>query len=284
MPDDSRVALASIEILKAEPTGLRKGDLLGRVKKSLNSSGKDVEDEFWTWTSSLRGRSDAPVIPMEKPKTGYYLHIKFRVSEIGETGQKKSEDKKRPIAKEAIDDDEGSPQGKKAIERNEAKFYPRFVEYLLQNKGDGPIKCTNAAIVGGSTKGKKWANPDVVGVYKPSTTFAAFQPEVIFVEIKYDSGRDAILTGFAQAIAYVQFCNRSYLVIPSEVEHDLFERIHELCAIYDLGLVKFDRSSSANPDWQLVRDGGWFNPGVHFITSKLRELGPDVLGKLGFST
>jgi hypothetical protein len=175
---------------------------------------------------------------------------------------------------------ENKSLGKKEVEQHEKPFYESFVKWFLSKE---TWKGTRKAFAyGGSQGGEKWANPDVVGIIRPAPRFQAFQPEVVFVEIKWEDSQAAVLTGFAQAIAYGQYCNRSYLAIPISVQENVKKRIRDLCDLEGIGLILFDREHPEDSNWNPDREAKLFSPGIEFISSKLIELGEEALGALGF--
>ena len=135
----------------------------------------------------------------------------------------------------------------------------------LKNELD---ECTEAVVLGGSSLGKKWGTPDVIGVYKPSKRdIVQFQPEVISAEIKLDS-RDPI-TAFGQAIAYRLFSSKVYLVEPVTIAPEDLDRIESICILFGLGLILFELDV-AKPNFRIRVRAQKFNPDV-FYTNELED-------------
>lgn len=100
--------------------------------------------------------------------------------------------------------------------------------------------CTSAQSIGQALNGPKWTNPDVIGFIKPTPVAAVhnFPTELVAVEIKRAFDPVPLLTGFAQACAYLDFAHVSWLMIPRIEYHDAtFSRVERLCAIHGLGLA-----------------------------------------------
>lgn len=128
----------------------------------------------------------------------------------------------------------------------EAKFYVPFATWLEKQK-----ECSKAISTGDKVRGKKWSNPDVVGVKSLPKLGGVVGYELISAEIKTSTNTGEIITGFGQACAYKLFSHKSYLVVPSNSNEADLQRIKELCEQHDIGLVVFDKTNPDNPCFEL---------------------------------
>lgn len=149
----------------------------------------------------------------------------------------------------------------------ENKFCAPFARHLVNELGE----CTKAVKADKPTTRLRWANPDVVGVFKPPATLGHFNfpTQIVAAEIKSkdsDRSRRAI-EAFGQACAYKAFAHKAYVVIPKEgyCSDEDIGRLQYLCNEFGIGLCLFDptdegtdfnirvRARSHNPDPEFVK-------------------------------
>jgi hypothetical protein len=150
----------------------------------------------------------------------------------------------------------------------ESKFYIPFAEWLEKQK-----ECTKAISTGDKVRGKKWSNPDVMGVRQSPELGGATTYELVSAEIKTGTSTGEIITGFGQACAYKLFSHKSYLVVPTDSNADDLQRVKELCERYDIGLVVFDKKKPDNPVFELrcsAKPHGKPNPS--YVNKTIKEL------------
>ena len=110
--------------------------------------------------------------------------------------------------------------------------------------------CTIARPSGNNLNGPKWTNPDVVGriVPEPHALQHNFPTRLVAVEIKRAIDTTSLLTGFAEACAYLDFAHISWLVVPWWEEYsEAIVRVERLCVAHGLGLAYA---------WEKDQDGG----------------------------
>jgi hypothetical protein len=131
-----------------------------------------------------------------------------------------------------------------------------------------PWICEITAFQGRRNTGGLWTRPDVTliaiqtFVYVPDKLF-----EVITFEIKPDI--ETAMEGVFETAAHSAFAHRSYLAFPDSKEYDnspLYDRIHDECERFGLGLILFEDVSNwdtytfevpaerKSPDPQAVND------------------------------
>lgn len=155
----------------------------------------------------------------------------------------------------------------------EAEFYEPFAEYL---KGELD-ECTRSLALGGHVLKRKWATPDVMGVYQSRITdIIKGEPVIVSAEIKNDD-RD-LITGFGQACSYRLFSHKVYLVIPADSDADERGRVEALCQLFGLGLVLFNRMDPDNPDWEIRVRASRGEPDLFYVNEYLRDIATDLFG------
>ena len=113
--------------------------------------------------------------------------------------------------------------------------------------------CTKAVPSGDMLSGPKWTNPDVVGLIEPDVFARAhgFPTKIVAVEIKRAEDSTSLLTGFAEACAYLDFAHISWLVVPW-CDNDTIWRVERLCACIGLGLAYAYKSDQEDEDQEEV--------------------------------
>ncbi len=242
----------AVEILKSHPTGLRYADLHRALVKAFPDTPLNtIQGSSWD-LHNTRSKE------IYKPTRGLF---KYRLS----TEEEIEVEKILP------------PETEKETNVHEEDFYKLFANWLKNDLDE----CTEAAALGGSSLGKKWGTPDVIGTYKPSRRdVIQFQPEIISAEIKIDS-REPI-TAFGQAIAYRLFSSKVYIVEPNTIIPEDLDRIESLCMLFGIGLILFDVNVS-NPNFRIRVRAQKFIPDMFYtneLANRLFENDEDLFRKL----
>ena len=118
----------------------------------------------------------------------------------------------------------------------EVPLYPMVKDQLV-NSLDA---CTRAEIVGGKGNigGGTFATPDVVGIIAPTPTARhyGFHNKILAVEVKSVTNPQALLVGYAQASAYLDFAHMALLVVPW-CHGPNIDRVTRLCEKNGIGLA-----------------------------------------------
>lgn len=168
----------------------------------------------------------------------------------------------------------------------EASLYAPFQKviqtgYVLDNDLNRWI-CEITASQGKRNTGGLWTRPDVTLIAEQ--TFA-YVPDKLFDVITFEikPNIDTAMAGVYEAAAHSAFAHRSYLAFPDSTEYEkspLFDRIHDECERFGLGLIlfediadwdkyNFEVSAGRNtPDPQAVND---------FIKSQISEKGREEI-------
>ena len=130
-----------------------------------------------------------------------------------------------------------SEQDEPTRQQREREWYQPVADALI-NLG----LCTNAVRCGDDIKGPQWTNPDVVGLIKPPVVAHEyvhnFPVRLVAVEIKRATDTGSLLTGFAEACAYLDFAHFSWLIVPWCDNNDTIARVERLCKeSHGLGLA-----------------------------------------------
>ena len=120
----------------------------------------------------------------------------------------------------------------------ESDWYQPIANLLVKGGQVCQPGCTRAIVCGGKLNGPQWTNPDVVGWIEPDSSAKVlnFPTRLVAVEIKRASDQASLLTGFAEACAYLDFAHFSWLIVPW-CEGLGVERVGRLCKIHGLGLA-----------------------------------------------
>ncbi|MCX6133014.1 MAG: hypothetical protein NTU47_04280 [Ignavibacteriales bacterium] len=236
----------AIELLKANPEGLRWTELLKGLQKALpDIVPKTIAGS--TWNLDL-------VAPDQvyKPARGLW---KYKGKETDE------------VVEEVV-----VPASVK-----EENFYAPFAEWIKNELGE----CTEAVAFGGNSLSKKWGTPDVIGVYRPrKRDVVQFDPEVLSAEIKV-SAQDPT-TAFGQAIAYRLFSSKVYIVEPVTLSPADLDRLEALCLLFGVGLVLFTPDIQ-NPNFTIRTRAQKYNPDMFWVNEfadKLYSVNKDAFSLL----
>ena len=147
----------------------------------------------------------------------------------------------------------------------EQAYYEPFAQWLV-----GENQVIEAMVMGGSTFRDKWATPDVIGTYKARTSdLVKFPLEIVSAEIKTDGTQS--ITAFGQACAYRLFSHKTYVVMPTTIGTNDFDRLDALCTLYGIGLILFDPRPDA-PNFQMKLKAQRLEPDVFYVNDFARRL------------
>jgi len=96
-----------------------------------------------------------------------------------------------------------------------------------------------------------------------STDIIKQEIEIISAEIK--TSIKQLITGFAQACSYKLFSHKVYLVIPEQSDPEELARIDSLCYLYGIGLVLFNCTDPATPNYQIKHRAQRSTPDIFYI-------------------
>lgn len=148
----------------------------------------------------------------------------------------------------------------------EADFYAPFADWLTNEIEE----VTLAIPLGGNKFKDKWGTPDVVGKRESRRSdIIKGTTEIVSAEIKTDTLQ--LITAFGQACAYKIFSNRVYLVVPARSSDEDLDRLDSLCQIFGIGLVTFDATAPASPDFRIMVRAARHEPDL-FYTNKYMAL------------
>lgn len=234
-----RIADAAIEIIRANPTGIRWADLHRAVRTAL------PDENHNTVTGSLHHFRNHLPPGVSRPDRGVY----------------------------ALGDGEEAPSHTPAVTKHrEADFYKPFADFLVADLDEA----TRALPIGGCGAGGKWGTPDVIGLYesKPSNPIK-FTTEVVAAEIKIDT--QSLIVAFGQACAYRLFAHRVYIVVPRNSNANDLKRLDALAGVVGIGLVKFNADDPESPDFQVMTRAAKHEPDYFYtndvMSSFKREFG-----------
>lgn len=120
--------------------------------------------------------------------------------------------------------------------------------------------CTSAVPSGDELNGPMWTNPDAVGLIVPPP-FAGvrhYPTKLVAVEIKSRTDLNPLLTGFAEACAYLDFAHISWLVVPWCDDGHAIGRVERLCEIHGVGLAYFHEEKQEEEEEKTL----WLEIGV----------------------
>ena len=180
----------------------------------------------------------------------------------------------RLIAPETPSPPESAPKdGGKESRKLEPPWYPLVAEAMVRDRQVWQTACTRAIPIGDKINGPQWTNPDVVGWIEPEPAARVlnFPTKLVAVEVKRQSDQNSLLTGFAEACAYLDFAHVSWLVVPW-CEGSAIERVARLCAIHGLGLAYAHEEEDKMLSLEVGVLPRCHNPGAHEIAGFLMRL------------
>jgi hypothetical protein len=202
-PNAQQVREWAMQVLEANPQGIRWADLLRAVRAKAPGTPK-VGGPVYSLVKNT------PEIL--KVARGTYRLAKFAAADDAIASAEESETAATPVKAE-------TPGSETLTEQD---FYTSFAEWL--EKID---EATVAGALGGSSLGGRWGTPDVIGVLRPQAgEIFQFQPQIVAAEIKAVPSQHVV--AFGQAVAYRLFSHKSYIVVPKSTGDDDMDRLKSL--------------------------------------------------------
>jgi hypothetical protein len=232
----ARIAQKAIELLAAEPEGLRHSTLIRRLQAEL----PDIPIN--TIRGSVVGLVEYKPQAVYRPGKGMFQHARFRGGEA-----------------------ESAAETSAAAPVREEDFYTSFAEYLTEDLEE----CTSCIPLGGAAFQDKWGTPDVLGIRKArESDIVKFPTEIVAAEIKLDTRN--LITAFGQACSYRLFSHRCYLVVPKSSPTEDLARLESLCLALGLGLVLFDSHDASNPGFSIRVRAARTEPDPFYVNRNLK--------------
>jgi hypothetical protein len=233
-----KIILKAIEILKANPNGIRYSNLLRKIQEEVpDITNNTIQGTIW----NLETRVPSEVY---RPARGLFRHTAFRETVISEEAQV------TPAAIQKISEDD---------------FYRPFADWLVNELEE----CTKAVPLGGNRFKDKWGTPDVIGIREPRKS-DIIKPvtEIVAAEIKTDTGN--LITAFGQACSYKLFSHKSYIVIPKDSPEEDVARLDALCRIFGVGLILFDSRNTETPSFEIRVRATKHDPDMFYVNKYMK--------------
>ena len=156
-----QITLKAIEILKANPLGVRYSELIRRIQQEFPTIPVNtIHGTVWNLDMRLQNA-------VYKPARGLWRHTSFRETHVGE-------------GKQVIPPVE--------LRVSEEEFYRPFADWLVKELEES----TKAIALGGNRFKDKWGTPDVIGIRVPRQIDLVRPPTaIVTAEIKSDA-KDSI--------------------------------------------------------------------------------------------
>ena len=230
-------------------------EIVGFAREILEEQpdGEFIKLANWIADTMERVASDSPGASFTRKGVHAAIHHHFIARGIA-NGEVEKGDRgmyRRKSDAAGFEDESGEPPAaptaheQEKQRRLEEAFYKPFAAYLR----DVLLECDGAKSVGqrgetGIKFGRRWENPDVIGIaVSPENTNVNYT-ELVSAEIKVATNLWALMEGFGQASAYLRFSHKAYLVIPKETSCEV--RLTELCHNSGIGLVTLDPDMDAD--------------------------------------
>ena len=231
-----RIKDKALELLEQSPKGLRYSELHAKISAfdpSFNAN--TVNGSIWNLDAIFPDK-------VYKPSKGLFRLLKYKPADV--------------------EANEPAPVSVVATKVKEEDFYKPFADWLTNE-----IEDVTVAIPLGRNKFKdKWGTPDVVGKRESRRSdIIKGTTEIVSAEIKTDTVQ--LITAFGQACAYKIFSNKVYLVVPIKSSEEDLDRLDSLCQIFGIGLVTFDATKPASPDFRIMMRAARHEPDL-FYTNK----------------
>jgi hypothetical protein len=235
-----RIKDKALELLEQSPKGLRYSELHAKISAfdpSFNAN--TVNGSIWNLDAIFPDK-------VYKPSKGLFRLLKYKPADV--------------------EANEPAPVSVVATKVKEEDFYKPFADWLTNE-----IEDVTVAIPLGRNKFKdKWGTPDVVGKRESRRSdIIKGTTEIVSAEIKTDTVQ--LITAFGQACAYKIFSNKVYLVVPIKSSEEDLDRLDSLCQIFGIGLVTFDATKPASPDFRIMMRAARHEPDL-FYTNKYMAL------------
>jgi len=235
-----RIKEKALELLEQFPKGLRYSELHAKISESdPNFKTNTINGNIWNLDATFPDK-------VYKPKRGLFRLIRYN-----------------PADAESVEVALAVVQPTKIKEED---FYEPFADWLTNEIED----VTLAVSLGRNKFRDKWGTPDVIGKRESRRSdIIKSTTEIVSAEIKTDTLQ--LITAFGQACAYKIFSNKVYLVVPRKSSDEDLDRLDSLCQIFNIGLVTFDASNPAVPDFRIMVRAARHDPDL-FYTNKYMAL------------
>jgi len=235
-----RIKDKALELLEQFPKGLRYSELHAKISASDASfKANTINGNIWNLDTIYPDK-------VYKPSRGLFRLIQYKPVEAEAT---------EPVTLSTV-----------PTKVKEVDFYEPFADWLTNEVED----VTVAIPLGRNKFRDKWGTPDVVGKRESRRSdIIKGITEIVSAEIKTDTLQ--LITAFGQACAYKIFSNKVYLVVPSKSSEEDLDRLDSLCQIFGIGLVTFDATSPASPDFRIMMRAARHEPDL-FYTNKYMAL------------
>lgn len=223
----------ALELLKDKPSGLR----FSEIVRHIETTNPDLSRNTIVGTV-VKDLTAAPNIV--KPVPGLFILM----------GSDKTKLKKEEPAKVKI---------------KEEDFYQPFADWIVNELEE----CTKAIPLGGRRFNDKWGTPDVIGIRKSKPSdIINFQTEIVSVEIKTNT--NDLITAFGQSCSYKLFSHKSYIVIPKSSSTEDISRLDSLAMIFHIGLILFDATDPAKPDFEIRTRASKHEPDSFYVNRYMK--------------
>jgi hypothetical protein len=245
IPRRQTIISEALEVLKANPAGLRYSELVRKLHTDLPDI--PINTIHGTvWDLEVREPDE-----FFKPARGLYRYAGYREDVAGqETETVKKSDRPR-----------------------EEAFYKPFADWLMNETEE----CTRAIPLGGNRFKDKWGTPDVIGKREPlRSDIIKGVTEIVSAEIKVDT-RD-LITAFGQACSYKLFSNKSYIVVPKNSPQEDISKLDGLCLIFGIGLVLFDNGNTMDPHFEIKCRPMKHEPDMFYVNRCMKLIETEMFG------
>jgi hypothetical protein len=232
----------AVEILDANPKGIRYTDLVAQIADALPDIPKNtVHGNVWKLDVLLPAQ-------VYKPARGVWKSTKYR--------------EQADTVEEVV-----VPPAPPEVTLKEEQFYEPFADWITSELEE----CTKAIALGGNRFKDKWGTPDVIGIREPKKS-DIIKPatEIISAELKID--RTGLIVAFGQACAYKLFSHKSYIVVPSQSQEEDIARLDVLCRTLGIGLILFDADKPENPQFEIRVRASRQEPDMFYVNKFMRLL------------
>lgn len=232
----------AVEILDANPKGIRYSELVARIAEALPDIPKNtIHGNVWNLDAVL------PAL-VYKPARGVWKATKYR--------------EPADVSEEVV-----VPPPSPEITLKEEQFYEPFADWITSELEE----CTKTIALGGNRFKDKWGTPDVIGIREPKKSDIIKPPtEIVSAELKID--RTGLIVAFGQACAYKLFSHKSYIVVPSQSQEEDIGRLDVLCRTLGLGLILFDADKPENPQFEIRVRAVRHEPDMFYVNKFMKLL------------
>lgn len=245
MSKRDKIKSRALEILAANPEGVRFSDIVNKIKE------ENPEYPHGTVTGSLWNLDATMPEKVVKVSRGLFKLIQFADTS--------------PLIEQIPSKSDVSAKIK------EEDFYEPFAEWITNDLEE----CTKAIPLGGSKFKDKWGTPDVIGINKPKESdIIKYPTEIISAEIKIDT--IGLITAFGQACSYKIFSHKSYIVVPKSSLQEDIDRLDSLAMIFGIGLILFDSLDRENPKFEIRVRASKHEPDMFYVNKYIKLIADDL--------